>query len=484
VRQLTPLDAQFLALESGRAYGHVSGLAVLDPSTAPGGRIERADICRMVSERIHLLPPFRWKKVDVPFGLDHPYWVEDPDFDLDFHIRETAVPPPGGKRQLAEQIARIVARPLDRSRPLWELYLIHGIDGDKVGTLTKIHHAVVDGVSGAEILSVLVDTDPAGRELPPRPDDCCGERVPGQLEMLGRGLLAAPLQPLRALRAAPTALPHLDAIPGVGMLPARLRPGRSDAVLEAAPRAPRTRFNDRISPHRRFAYGAVSLPAVKRLKNALGITVNDVVVGAIAGAMRRWLLERDELPEEPLVAMVPVSVRTKEQFGTYGNRVSAMIVPIPTDEADPRRRLERAHEVMASAKTRHQATPATLMQDASQFVPPALFNQAARTVAQVGAVERLRPMNLVISNVPGPPIPLYMAGARMLGHFPVSVIVDGVGLNITCMSYLDQIDFGIVADREQVDDAWPLLAAVQEEVGALEALLPPDSRRAAREVEA
>src|SRR5947209_9912904 len=218
MQQLTSLDAQFLAMESPRTTGHVSGLAIYDPSTAPGGTLEQADVCRLVTERLHLLPPFRWRLVSVPLGLDHPYWIEDPDFDLDFHIRETAVAPPGDDRQLAELVARIVARPLDRSRPLWELYLIHGLPEGRVGVLTKIHHSVVDGVSGAEILSILLDVSPEGRELeparPPRPD-----RVPGQLEMLGRGIAGLPMQPIRALRAIPATVPNITEVPGAELIP-------------------------------------------------------------------------------------------------------------------------------------------------------------------------------------------------------------------------------------------------------------------------
>src|ERR687894_1439165 len=199
MRQLTSLDAQFLAVESARTYGHVGGLAVYDPATAPGGELTIPDICRLVGERIHLLPPFRWRLVGVPLGLDHPYWVEDPDFDLDFHVRESAVPPPGDDRQLAETVARIFSRPLDRTRPLWELYLIQGLEGGRVALLTKVHHSVVDGVSGSEILAVLLDPSPEGRDIP-RPERGAGERVPSELEMLGRGLMGLRLQPLRALR--------------------------------------------------------------------------------------------------------------------------------------------------------------------------------------------------------------------------------------------------------------------------------------------
>ena len=479
MRQLTSLDAQFLAMESSRRYGHVGGLAIYDPSTAPGGQLTSKDLCRLIGRRIHLLPPFRWKLATVPLGLDHPYWVEDPDFDLDFHIRDTAVPPPGGEHQLAEQVARIFARPLDRSRPLWELYLIHGLENGRVAMLTKVHHAAVDGMSGAEILSILLDLEPEGREVPP-PEAEHGERVPGQLEMAARGLAGVPLQPVRALRAVPSAVPNLTSLPGAAMVPGvptldrvlgrakRLGRGTPDGgVLETSSvRAPRTRFNGRISAHRRFAFGSLPLDSLKALKDELGIKINDVVIALCATAVRNWLLELGELPEEPLVAMVPMSVRTEEQRGTFGNRVSMMIVPIPTDEPDPRVRLLRAHETMRSAKERHQALPADLLGDVSNFIPAALMSRASRVSAEIFG--RVRPpLNLVISNVPGPPIPLYCAGATMEAHYPVSVISDGVGLNITVLSYRDHVDFGIVADRDQVDDAWPLMDGLGQSLDEL-----------------
>src|SRR4051794_15076970 len=359
MRQLTTLDAQFLAVESARTYGHVGGLAIYDPSTAPGGTLEMGDLCHLVGERLHLLPPFRWRLVQVPFGLDLPYWIEDPDFDLDFHIRESAVPPPGDDRRLAETDARIFARPLDRNRPLWEIYVIHGLAEGHVALLTKIHHSVVDGVSGNEILSVLLDPSPEGRDLPPDTTTPSRERMPNDLELLGRGVLGLPKQPLRALRSIPTTLPNVTELPGVAALPGgptvtravgRVRSaiGRRDPqILEATnARPPRTPFNGPISAHRRFAFGQLSLDAVKELKAALGFTVNDVVVALCTTAVRQWLLDRDALPEEPLVAMVPVSVRTEEERGAFGNRVSMMIVPIPTDEAHAMRRLERTHELL------------------------------------------------------------------------------------------------------------------------------------------
>jgi diacylglycerol O-acyltransferase len=483
MRQLTSLDAQFLRMEDARTYGHVGGLAVYDPATAPGGELTIRDICRLVGERLHLLPVFRWRLAEVPFSLDLPYWIEDPDFDLDFHIRESAVPPPGNNERLCETVARIFARPLDRRRPLWELYLIHGLDGGRVALLTKIHHSAVDGVSGAEVLSILLDPSPEGRDLGPVPIDGSGERAPGELEMLGRGLLGLPRQPIRALRSIPSALPNLTDLPGANALPGGPTASRlltrarkalgsdedADVLEVTTARAPRTCFNGPISPHRRLAIGQLSLDTVKAIKNAAGITVNDVVVALCASALREWLVERDELPQDPLVAMVPVSVRTAEQVGTFGNRVSMMIVPIATDEPDPRRRLVRTHELLLGAKERHQALPADLLTDATSFIPPAVMALAARTA--MGVLGRTRPpLNVVISNVPGPREPLFCAGAKLEANYPVSAIADGVGLNMTVMSYRDHLDFGLVADRDQIDDLWPLMAGLERALDAMTAL--------------
>lgn len=312
-------------------------------------------------------------------------------------------------------------------------------------------------------------------DMPPSPArDDASSRVPGQVEMLGRGLLGVPRQPLRALKQLPK-LPNLADVPGVQQLPLVGTIGRMTAraqkvlasgdaahILEPPPvSVPTTRFNGRITPHRRFSFGSLPLDRVKAVKNELGISVNDVVVTVCATAVRNFLLERDELPDEPLVAMVPVSVRTPEEMGTFGNRVSAMIVPIPTDEADTKTRLQKAHHVLRSAKTRHKAVPASLMQDVTEFIPPAVHARASRMTMQLAASVGRPVLNLVISNVPGPPMPLYLAGAQLQAHFPVSVITDGVGLNITCMSYRDHIDFGVVVDREMVDDAWDLMAALE-----------------------
>jgi diacylglycerol O-acyltransferase / wax synthase len=480
MRQLTSVDAQFLALESARQTGHVAGLAVLDPSTAPGRHVGIEDVKRLMEERLPLLPPLRWRLAEVPLGLDYPYWIDDPDFDLDFHVRELALPPPGIDRQLAEQVSRIVARPLDRARPLWELYLIHGLEGGNVGILTKIHHAVIDGMSGAEIMGLLLDLAPEGRELPdaPRPEP---DRDPSDLELLGRGLLGVPRYPARLLRSLPAAVPNIEDTP-FGVLPGAGTVGRLAGTVQRVVGgqrpsgdrkplvAPRTSFNGRISPHRRFAFGSLPLDTVKEVKNAHGCTVNDVVVSICASAVRRWLIEHDELPAEPLVAQIPISVRSGEEAGTFGNRIMLMAAPLYTNEPDPIRRLYATHEAMSEVKERHKALPAELLKDANHFIPPAVFHRAAQLTFRLSTSRPGRPTwSLVVSNVPGPQFPLYMAGGRLLANYPVSVITDGMGLNITVMSYDGHLDFGIVGDRDQIPDLWCMVDWLRE---GLDELLP------------
>ena len=479
MRQLTSLDAQFLALETNRQAGHVGGMAILDSSTRPGGQIFCADIQALIAERLPLLEPLRWRLAEVPFGLDYPYWIDDPEFDLHFHVRELALPPPGSDEQLAEQVARIYSRPLDRARPLWELYLIHGLESGHTAMLTKIHHALIDGLSGAEIMGLLLDLKPEGRELPDAKLPENGHE-PTQWEMLGRGLMGLPRYPLRALRSMPRALPNVEDVPAIfGAIPGAGTVGRVatrfQKALGGTPTAdreklepPRTSFNGRVSAHRRFAFGTMSLDEVKEVKNLYGSTVNDIVVSICAGAVRRWLIEHDELPDTPLVAQIPVSVRTGEEMGTYGNRILLMSAPLYTDEPDPVVRLQKTHESMADMKERHKALPAQLLQDANNFIPPAVFHRAAQLTFRLSTSRAARPAwNLVISNVPGPQFPLYCAGAELVANYPVSVITDGMGLNITVMSYNGQMDFGIIADRDQMPDLQDLLGWLQDELDAL-----------------
>jgi WS/DGAT/MGAT family acyltransferase len=477
MRQLTSLDSQFLALETPRQSGHVASVAILDPSTTATGELSLADVQALITDRLPLLPPLRWRLQEVPLGLDYPYWVDDIDFDLDFHVRELALPAPGSDEQLAEQVARIVSRPLDRSKPLWELYLISGLGSGHLAMLTKIHHAVIDGMSGAEILGLLLDLTPEIRviEAPATWGD--NVLVPGPWGMLARGLVGAARYPLRALGALNTTLPNLEetqfsAIPGAAELGRIINRAqrvieRGDAAFELGERliAPKTLFSGRVSAHRRFAFGQLPLDDVKAVKNAHGVTVNDVIVSLCAGAVRRWLQAHDDLPADPLVAQIPVSVRTEEQIGTYGNRIMLMAAPLHTDEPDPVVRLQKTHAALGDMKERHKALPASLLADANHFVPPAIFSRAARLTFGIATSRAGHPVwNLVISNVPGPQFPLYLAGAQLVANYPVSVITDGMGLNITVMSYMGHLDFGIVADREQMPDVALLMGWLREEL--------------------
>ena len=475
MRQLTSLDAQFLALENERQAGHVGSLAILDPSTAPSGRLGYAEVSALLRERLPLLPPLRWRLAEVPLGLDYPYWVDDGDFDLGYHVRELALASPGNDDQLAEQTARIMGRPLDRARPLWELYVIEGLESGYVAVLTKIHHAVVDGLSGAEIMGLLLDLAPEGRELPARPASSAGYS-PGGMELFARGLLGLPRYPVRMLRSLPAAIPNLDqtpfgVLPGAGTvsrLAARAQRLAGGSTVQTNLVAPKTSFNGPVSPHRRFDFGQLSLADVKAVKNAHGATVNDVVVSICAGAVRHWLIVHDELPDDPLVAQIPVSVRTSEEFGTFGNRILLMAAPLHTEIEDSVERLRVTHESLLVMKERHKALPAALLQDANHFVPPAVFARAARLTFAYSTSRPGRPTwNLVISNVPGPQFPLYLAGARLTANYPVSVITDGMGLNITVMSYMGSLDFGLVADRDQMPDLEIILARLGVELELL-----------------
>jgi WS/DGAT/MGAT family acyltransferase len=349
------------------------------------------------------------------------------------------------------------------------VYLIHGLQHNRVAVMTKIHHAVVDGMSGAEIMGVLLDLDPEGRPAPP-PTGNDGGREPSDLEMLLRGVvLGGPRYAQRVVSGIPSAVPNLEHVPTLKDIPGATTLGRTtqrvtrtlkrrpSRVLERSTlKPPRTTFNGRVSPHRRFAFGQLDLADIKEVKHRYDCTVNDVIVSMCAGAVRRWLIEHDELPPVPLVTQVPVSVRTEEQFGTYGNRIGMMSTPLYTDEPDPVVRLRRTHHALKAAKEQHKALPAQLLQDATQFIPPAVFARAARVQLSLAATRR--PIwNLVVSNVPGPQVPLYLAGAKLEANYPISVITDGLGLNITVMSYCGRCDFGIVADREQMPDVWKLI---------------------------
>ena len=454
MQQLTGLDAAFLALETANSTGHVGGICMLDPKDAPVP-LTLARLTEVLGDRLPLVPVLRRKLLNVPLGLDQPYWVDDPNFDIEYHIREIALPRPGSEAQLTEQVARLHARPLDRSRPLWEIYLITGLARRRAAVYTKIHHSAIDGASGAELLTILLDLAPEGRELPPREPFTPG-RPPGPATltaMAAAKLAWRPVQTVRVtnelVRFLPTLAPALSTLVG-GML--GLNRGDGEVIPTTPGRAPATPFNRPITPHRRLALRSVDLDSVKAVKNAFRVSVNDVVMAMCAGALRRWLADHDALPDSPLIAMIPVSVRDPASKAAMGNKVSAMLATLPTNVSDPGERVGIVHAATQMAKSQQAAMPQGLIDQVSDFSPPALTARAARVVFATGVLHRLPPFNLCISNVPGPNVPVYLCGAKLLAHYPVSVITDGQGLNITLVGYLGRLHFGLVSCRELVPD--------------------------------
>jgi diacylglycerol O-acyltransferase len=479
MRQLSSLDAQFLHVESTTTVGHVGGLLVLDPSGAPGGELTLSALRAVLEPRLHLAAPLRQRLVEVPLGLGRPYWVDDPEFDLEFHLREVALPLPGDAQQLGEQVARIHARPLDRTRPLWEMYLIHGVDGVRSAIYSKVHHAAIDGVSGAEILATIMDLTAEPRVV--EDIDWAAGSLPGRVELLERGLLSTVTQPWDLIRTLPKTLPHLADLPGAANVPGiRVISDLSAAVAKVATggaasstterrelRPPRTPFNGPITAHRRFSFGSLPLADIKAVKNAFGMTVNDVVMALCTSALRRWLLDHDALPTVPIVVAVPVSIRGGDRSGPGGNQISVMLAEMPTEVGDPAERLSLVMTAMTNAKRHFQAVPATILQDLSTVIPTALSGLAARQLFKLVTAPGL-PFNLFISNVPGPQVPLYVAGARVLGLYPVSAVTDMTGgLNITLFSYDGSIDFGLIACRELVPDVWNLIDYLRDALAEL-----------------
>ena len=469
MQQLTGLDAAFLAFETWNSTGHVGGVCILDPSEAPRP-LDLALLTEVMAQRLPLVPVMRRKLLDAPLGLDQPYWIDDPNFDIEYHIREVALPAPGSQAQLADQVARLHARPLDRRRPMWEIYLITGLEEGRIAVFTKVHHSAIDGASGAELLTVLLDLTPEGRELPATVP-FVPVKAPSTATLALRTATRMAWRPVDSVRmtgglvkAVPALAPVASAFIG-GML--GLNKGDGGVISTKAGRAPATPFNKEITPHRRVAFRSVDLADVKEVKNAFGVSVNDVVMGMCAGALRRWLIDHDALPDAPLVAMVPVSVRDPSAKGDLGNRVSAMLASLPTNLGDPVQRLTIAHEATKVAKAQQAVIPQKLMDDMSDFAPPALTARAARVVFATGLLHRLPPFNITISNVPGPNIPVYMAGARLIANYPTSVVTDGQGLNITLVGYHGQLHFGLISCRELVPDIDNLAGYLVDELDDL-----------------
>jgi diacylglycerol O-acyltransferase len=460
--QLSGLDASFLYLETGRSFGHVSSILVLDRPEDPAFDPYHEYRVRMERAVIDYLP-LRRRLVEVPFGLDHPYWAEDPDFDLDFHIRHVAVPPPGKPAELDQLIARLIGRPLDRNKPLWEAYVIEGLENDRFAIFTKMHHSTIDGAAGAmltqqmfsanEMVDLREDVAPL-----PKPDP-----IPKPTDVLNKAMFDLARRPRRLIRWQRELAKELFRV-------GRSSENRSE-LAGVLPGVPRTPFNAAITPNRRFTWRAIPLAEVKAIKRALGCTVNDVVMAMCAGALRNYLLEHEALPDEPLVAMVPVSIRTGDEIDPWTNRVSSIFVTIPTDVDDAAGRIATIGETMAEGKHRHDLLPADLIVEAAS-IAPGLFAHAAARIAMNPRVANTgrTPANVTISNVPGPRNLLSLGAAPVRHYVPVSTVVDGQGLNITVQSYCDTLDLGLVSCRELVPDLDRLAELHMEEFAALKKL--------------
>jgi WS/DGAT/MGAT family acyltransferase len=397
-------------------------------------------------------------------------WIEDPDFDLDFHLRRIAVPSPGGDKELGDLAGHIIGLQLDRSRPLWEIWVVEGLANGHVATVSKLHHSTIDGVSGANILVHLLDLAPEQPEQEAPTDGWKPEHKPSDIELLGYAMASRLRRPVQLAKLVPTTAAAL-----VKLVLRR----RGGAVKGGTPlTAPRTSFNAAITPHRRVAFTSVPLADIKAIKNAFGATVNDAVLSICAGALRRYLDQEGERLDKPLIATVPISVRSDgEPVGSGANQVSAMFTSLATDLDDPVERLLAIRASTKGAKEEHNALGATMLQEWAELAAPNVFSQAARLYSAMKLAERHRPIhNVVISNVPGPPFPLYFAGSRLTALYPLGPIFDGLGLNITVLSYMDSVGFGFLGARELMPRLWDLASAVTDATAELKKLADRTSR--------
>ncbi len=453
MERLTGLDAAFLYLETPTHHMHVAMTMVLDPSTMPGGYSFEA-IKEFIASRMDRIPPFRRRLVSVPFNLHHPVWVEDPEFDLDYHIRRIGAPAPGGRRELGEMAAQIASVPLDRSRPLWEMWVVEGLKQGRIAVVSKVHHCAIDGASGAELMVHLFDLDPADAVVDGPPPELPSERIPNDAELLGHAITS---KVRRSMGLAPLINETARSV-GRVVQGRRSPEGLVGAVPLTAPRVP---WNGPTSGRRDVGFARIPLATVKDVKTAFGCTVNDVVLALCAGTLRRYLDEHDARPDDPLVAVCPVSVRT-EADAPGSNKVSALFTSLATQLDDPAERLEAIRTTTKGAKEEHNAVGATMLQEWAEYAGPNVFNLASRLYSSMNLANVHRPVhNLIVSNVPGPPFPLYFAGAETVAAYPMGPVMEGCGLNVTVFSYMESVDIGFMVDRELVPDVWAMADAVE-----------------------
>jgi len=449
--QLSGQDASFVYLETPHTPMHIGSVGIYDPSTAPGGFVRFKDILAFIASRLGGARSFRQRLVRVPFDLDHPYWIEDPEFDIEFHVRHIALPKPGDWRQLCIQVARLHSRPLDLNKPLWEFTIVEGLDNVEglppgcFALVAKVHHAAIDGMSGVEMSAAVHDLD---AEMRPREaqDDWRPENMPNVAELLMRSYFNSLRQPLRVAETIGRSLP--------GMAKLTMGVGKGEISIANTKMAPKTRFNGKVSAHRVFDAAPFALKDIRAIKDAVpGATVNDVILAIVGGGLRAYLEGKGQLPDDSLTAMAPISVRAEGEKAALGNLVSAMVVGLGTHIADPLERLRHVHAEAANSKAMTGAVGARTLTDYSQLIPSGLAGLAARLYTRVGAANAHAPVfNTIVTNVPGSRVPLFFCGARMVAMYGLGPVFDSMGLINTIYSYTDTIAISFTCDRVMMPD--------------------------------
>ncbi len=481
MRQLQGMDSSFVALETRNSPMHIGSILIYNPATAPGGFVRFKDILNFFESRMQLSRTIRQRLVRVPFDLDHPYWIEDPDFDLEYHVRHIALPKPGDWRQLCIQAARIFARPLDLERPPWEFTVVEGLDNvpgvakGSFAMVTKVHHAAIDGMSGIDLMEAMHTLNPDDPP-PSTPDKWKPEKVPNPVELLGKSYFNAVTNPLKQLEVAAKAAPGLaKAIKG---LAAKEFSVSRDMV------APKTRFNRVISSHRVVEGRSFKLADIKTIRLLEdGAKVNDVFLAIVGGAMRKYLLSKQDLPKATLTAMAPISVRSKNEKGDMGNQVAAMIAPLGTHIENPAERLAYVHSKTVNSKAMTDAMGARNMTEMSKVSPALFMALGAQLFTRLGLADRGvgPPFSTVVTNVPGPPIPIYSTGARLESMMGLLCLNDGLGLGHVVQSYCDEATISFTACRELLPDPEFYIECIEDSFNELLAAAKAQAAKTAKE---
>jgi diacylglycerol O-acyltransferase len=472
MKQLSPVDSIFVYNEQSNTPLHISPIMIYDPSTAENGFVRFKDILETFRSRLQLSPVFRRKLVKVPFNLDNPYWVEDEDFDLEFHVRHIALPKPGDWRQFNILLARLHSRPVDLSRPPWEAYIIEGLDhieGLPPGCFAmymKIHHSAIDGATGNQIVETLHDLSPQPGDFKTK-DNWKPETSPGYVSMLGHAYINFLKQPTKIFNLVKHTVESFD-------LPTEI--GQKKDEMEDHGIKEITRFNHAVSPHRVFGAVPMELDRLKAIKNAVGdCTLNDVILSVTSGALRCYLEKKEELPESSLIAGVPMSTRASGDVSAAGgNSVSGMRVSLRTDIADPIERLRKINKDAIASKVYANAVGAQRLVDIAESIPSSVAALGMRVIAATGLSSRIPLIHTVVTNVPGPQVPIYMCGAKGLLWLGAGVLLDGMGLFVTINSYFGKLSIAFISDRAMMPDPEHFTECINESFRELEsAALPP-----------